>query len=69
MTARYNIFKDTTPLTEPAVNKLSVKIAQSPQEDRLRLLPNDKDRYHHAVDNLSNVRRGHDVSGDHKDGD
>lgn len=67
MTARYNVFKDSTTQCEaPSNSGTFVGVAQSQEQSRLGKLPGTRQHFPHSVDNVANVRRGHDVSNGEK---
>lgn len=68
MTARYNIFKDNTPCTEPSENGLTIGTAQTQADSKLGAPPMMRKHYPNSVVNEPNMVRGHDVSGGRKDG-
>lgn len=64
MTARYNVFKDSTKqLAEPSVDDQFVGVPQCYDQTRLQPPPGTHMRHSHSVENVPNLRRGHDVSG------
>lgn len=63
MTARYNVFKDpTTQAKEPSANDQFVGTAQCYDQTRLVPPPGTHTKHSNSVENVSNVRRGHDIS-------
>lgn len=63
MTARYNVFKESsTQPVEPSPGGQFVGVAQCYDQTRFFPPPGTHTRYPHSVDNVSNVRRGEDVS-------
>lgn len=64
MTAHYNVFKDPTKQAEePSAGGPFVGVPQCYDQTRLDPPAGTHMRHSNSVVNVSNVRRGHDVSG------